>query len=72
MSDPADNDVDPYGRLLRYVITGDVFVKCQLVREGLAKLYISGITFGPEFFEASEAVQSDHVGLFAPTPTPEN
>lgn len=72
ISDPADNDVDPYGRLLRYVITGDIFVNYQLVREGLARLYLSGNTCGPEFFAAYEAAQSDHVGLFAPTPTPEN
>lgn len=72
VSDPADNDVDPYGRFLRYVIVGDVFVNYQLVREGLATLYISGINCGPEFLAAYEAARIDHVGLFAPTPTQEN
>lgn len=72
ISDPADNDVDVYGRFLRYVIVGDVFVNYQLVREGLATLYISGITCGPEFLAAYEAARSEHIGLFAATPTQEN
>ena len=72
VSDPADNDMDAYGRLLRYVIAGDVFVNYQLVREGLARLFFSGIACGPVFFDAYEEAQADDVGLFAPTETPEN
>lgn len=30
------SDTDPYGRLLRYVYVGDIFVNAKLVRAGLA------------------------------------
>ncbi|MEK6256457.1 MAG: thermonuclease family protein, partial [Chloroflexota bacterium] len=46
ISDPDDNETDIYGRQLRYVITGDIFVNYQLVREGLAFLFPSGIQCG--------------------------
>jgi micrococcal nuclease len=68
--DPANDDRDIYGRLLRYIIQGDTFVNYQLVREGFARLYLSGHSCGPEFFAAYEAAQHDHIGLWAPTPTP--
>ena len=70
VGDPNDADRDVYGRLLRYVLVGDIFVNYQLLREGLAFLYFSDIQCGPTFFEAYETAQADKVGLFAPTATP--
>jgi micrococcal nuclease len=69
--DPANDDRDIYGRLLRYIIQGETFVNYQLVREGFARLYLSGHSCGPNFFAAYEAAQKDHIGLWAPTLTPE-
>jgi micrococcal nuclease len=70
INDPDDNDTDPFGRLLRYVVTEDAFVNYRLVREGFSFLYFSGIACGPAFFEAYELAQSEKLGLFAPTPAP--
>lgn len=72
ITDPDDNETDIYGRQLRYVITKDYFVNYQLVREGLAFLFPSGIQCGALFFEAWESARIDKVGLYAPTLTPEN
>ena len=68
--DPNDEDFDIHGRMLRYIIAGDVFVNLQLVREGFAFLYPSGHTCGPEFLQAYDAARADALGLFAPTPLP--
>jgi endonuclease YncB( thermonuclease family) len=70
VSDPNDNDVDQYGRQLRYVIVGDIFVNYTLIREGLAFLYSSPIQCGPFFFQAWEDARADKVGLYAPTAAP--
>lgn len=72
VSDPNDADKDPYGRWLRYVIVGDIFVNYQLVREGLANLYVSGIQCGPLFFDAWEAANAENIGLHAPASIPED
>ena len=66
VSDPNDADKDPFGRWLRYVIVGDIFVNYQLVREGLANLYVSGIQCGPLFFTAWKAANAENIGLHAP------
>ena len=71
VSDPNDADKDPFGRWLRYVIVGDIFVNYQLVREGLANLFSSGIQCGPLFFDAWEAANADNLGLHAPSATSE-
>jgi micrococcal nuclease len=70
--DPADEDTDSYGRFLRYVIVEDTFVDYQLVREGLAFLFLSDDTCSPDLFAAYETAQKDKAGIFAPTPKPEN
>ncbi len=36
------DDLDSYGRLLRYVYVGDVFVNRELVKEGYAKIFRYG------------------------------
>jgi len=70
VSDPGDNDRDQYGRLLRYVIAGDIFVNYQLIREGLAFLYSSPIQCGALFLQAWEAARAEKLGLYAPTAAP--
>ena len=72
VSDPNDADKDPFGRWLRYVIVGDIFVNYQLVREGLANLYSSGIQCGPLFFGAWEAANAENIGLHAPSTNDED
>lgn len=72
VSDPNDADKDRYGRWLRYVIVDDIFVNYQLVREGLANLYSSGLQCGPLFFEAWEAANADNIRLHAPNPAAED
>ncbi|MCH7480221.1 MAG: thermonuclease family protein [Chloroflexi bacterium] len=69
---PNDADKDPYGRWLRYVIVGDIFVNYQLVREGLANLYISGLRCGSLFFDAWEAANAENIGLHASASMPED
>jgi len=39
VADPYADDIDRYGRLLRYVLAGNVFVEKVLVKEGLAWVY---------------------------------
>ena len=68
--DPNDEDFDIHGRMLRYIIAGKIFVNLELVREGLAFLYPSGHTCGPEFLEAYGFAQANARGLFAPAPVP--
>ncbi|MDH5507622.1 MAG: thermonuclease family protein [Anaerolineae bacterium] len=70
VSDPQDEDRDRYGRLLRFVLVDDIFVNYQLVREGLAHLFISGNSCGPVLLSAYQAAQADKIGLFAPTAIP--
>ncbi len=72
VADPEADDTDRYDRLLRYVIVGEVFVNYQLVREGLARYYASEFSCGPTIFQAENQARSDRVGLWAPTPTPED
>ncbi len=59
-------DMDRYGRLLRYVYVGDVFVNLKLVQDGYAKSY----TYAPDvkyqelFLEAQQKARSENKGLW--------
>ncbi|HXF68256.1 MAG TPA: thermonuclease family protein [Thermoflexus sp.] len=70
---PDVSETDPYGRLLRYVIAGDLFVNLALVREGYAAAMIVPPDVScAEAFRAAEAeARAAGRGLWGlPTPTP--
>ena len=66
------SETDRYGRLLRYVLVGDVFVNYELVRGGYAKAY----TYPPDiacadiFRETERQAHQEHLGLWTETPMP--
>lgn len=67
-------DMDEYGRLLRYVFVDGIFVNAELVTEGYARQY----GFGPEnrfqqvFVQLEQYSISKHRGLWAACPHEEN
>lgn len=66
-------DKDPDGRLLRYVLVGDMSVNLQLLQEGLARVADSpsGIACMEEFRTAQQMATQSARGLWAaPTPVP--
>ncbi|MBI4057696.1 thermonuclease family protein [Candidatus Microgenomates bacterium] len=70
------SEVDKYGRLLRYVYAGDLFVNEYLVREGFAmsSSYPPDIKYQDKFVEAQKKAQEENKGLWntsaCPSPTP--
>lgn len=70
------SEKDKYGRLLRYVYVGDVFVNEYLVREGYAmsSSYPPDIKYQDKFVEAQKKAQEESKGLWntssCPSPTP--
>ncbi|MDO9509983.1 MAG: thermonuclease family protein [Candidatus Magasanikbacteria bacterium] len=59
-------DKDKYGRLLRYVYVGDVFVNLELVKEGYAKIYTfpSDVKYQKLFLEAQQEAKENKLGLW--------
>lgn len=51
------NETDPYGRLLRYVYVGDIFVNAELVADGFAE----SVSYPPDtaFFDYFVDLESD-------------
>ncbi len=71
VADPIADDRDRYGRLLRYVLVGDVFVDLQLVEEGLAWLYPARHSCEDLFKEAEARAKAAGLGVWSgATPTP--
>jgi micrococcal nuclease len=64
------SETDQYGRLLRYVIAGGVFVNYQMARQG----YASAATFPPDvacsaaFVAAERQARAAGLGLWKPAP----
>ncbi len=60
------SDTDTYGRLLRYVYVGDVFVNLRLVEEGFASAssYPPDVRFNSEFREAESTARDSGRGLW--------
>jgi endonuclease YncB( thermonuclease family) len=65
-------DVDPFGRLLRYVIVGGVFVNRELVEQGyaIASPIPPDIRCEATFLQAEMSATAARRGLWAPAPTP--
>jgi len=76
------SETDKYGRLLRYVWVGDIFVNDFLVRQGYAtsSTYPPDVKYQDQFREAEREARENNRGLWsacqtkpqtpAPTPTP--
>ncbi|MGB2894965.1 MAG: thermonuclease family protein [Anaerolineales bacterium] len=66
------SDTDQYGRLLRYVIIGNIHLNYQMVRDGFAysSTYPPDVACSDTFVDAQRSARSSQVGLWVPTPTP--
>lgn len=60
------SETDKYGRLLRYVYSGDIFVNMALVNEGYAKsaTYPPDVKHSKDFIEAEKVAREGYVGLW--------
>lgn len=67
------SETDRYGRLLRYVIAGGVFINYELVRQGLAEAsaYPPDVACAETFLQAQQAAQAEGLGLWAAIAPPE-
>ena len=63
-------NIDYYGRLLRYVFIGDLFVNMILVEEGYARAYPFELTdrYEEEFAEAEREAKNNRRGMWAYSP----
>jgi micrococcal nuclease len=69
--DPALDDHDTYGRLLRYVLVGDTDVNLELVRRGAASPYFFRNERGEhaaELLDAVDAAREGHAGFWGACP----
>jgi len=74
------SEIDKYGRLLRYVYVGDIFVNDYLVRQGYAQAssYPPDIKHQEQFRKAEKEARENKRGLWSgicdktTTPTPES
>lgn len=60
-------DTDKYGRLLRYVYIGDIFVNLELVKQGYASSYSypPDIKFQNVFLQAQQEAQAKNLGFWS-------
>lgn len=60
------SETDKYGRLLRYVYVGDIFVNDYLVRHGYAQVstYPPDVKFTEQFLEAERDARENQRGLW--------
>jgi endonuclease YncB( thermonuclease family) len=68
------SDKDQFGRLLRYVIAGDVFVNLELIRQGFAAVetYPPDIVCADILSSAEAEARGSQVGIWVATQTPES
>jgi micrococcal nuclease len=66
--DPTQGDKDKYGRLLRYVYSGDVFVNEEIIQSGYGfeYTYKTPYQFQTEFKESEKYAREGQIGLWAP------
>jgi micrococcal nuclease len=59
-------DKDKYGRLLRYVYTGNLFVNLEMVKRGFANAYTypPDVKYNEEFLEAERYAREKNLGLW--------
>jgi micrococcal nuclease len=63
-----ESDTDRFGRLLRYVLAGDILVNAELVREGLAdaKRYEPDVKFADCFDALMQEARENQRGIWEP------
>ena len=63
------SETDKYGRLLRYVYVGDLFVNAEMVRQGYAPAtpYPPDIKYKSYFLSLEKQAQAAHLGLWLST-----
>ncbi len=68
------SETDKYGRLLRYVWVGDVFVNEMLVKQGYAQVstYPPDVAHKDEFLSAQKIAQEGNIGLWSGCPATNN
>lgn len=68
------SDVDQFGRLLRYVFSGEIFVNFELVNRGYAQIltYPPDVACSDTFLTAQQLAISSFLGFWQPTRTPAN
>jgi micrococcal nuclease len=61
------SETDRYGRLLRYVWVGDIFVNDYLVRQGFANVYTypPDVKYSNQFVEAQQEARENNRGLWS-------
>ena len=66
------SETDRYGRLLRYVYVGDVFVNAYLVQQGYAQVstYPPDVKYQEQFLELQREAREAGRGLWGPVLTP--
>jgi len=65
------SETDPYGRMLRYVLVGDVFVNYELVSQGFANAasFPPDISCIPAFQAVEQKASASKLGLWSAPPT---
>ena len=60
------SETDKYGRLLRYVYVGDIFVNLELVKQGFAQImtYPPDISHAQDFITAQREARQNNLGLW--------
>lgn len=60
------SEVDIYGRLLRYIFVGDLFVNLEMVKRGFANAYTCppDVRYTEEFLKAERTARSNNLGLW--------
>jgi micrococcal nuclease len=68
------SDKDSFGRLLRYVYVGDIFVNDKLVREGYARVstFPPDVKFSDQFLAAEREAREANRGLWKSCPASPN
>jgi endonuclease YncB( thermonuclease family) len=66
------SETDRYGRLLRYVYMGDIFVNEELVKQGYAQasMYPPDVKYADLFIAAQREARAAERGLWSAVPTP--
>jgi hypothetical protein len=66
------SETDKYGRLLRYVYVGNIFVNAELVRQGYAQVstYPPDVKYQSLFLQMQREARAAGRGLWGPTPRP--
>lgn len=65
------SSVDKYGRLLRYVYVGDLFVNLEMVKRGFANAYTfpPDVKYTEKFLEAERYARENNLGLWEKSKT---